>query len=299
MIVEVTELVRSRNVSITGSGVTSERVFHAETADPEDAYKHLPEYLQYGYSHPDPDMKLIVIDVNIKPLLIRDKDSSSLCLVTVTYGLPTMDNRTNDDGEIWEWSLTSQQNHITSVTSKSRQRSFPAIQDAGTAIGVQGDEVKGVSVYQPTQRLRVTKEYEGVDMGLRRHIKEAVAHTNRGTFGAAGGTMGSQAGEVLFLGAEISPISTTMLTPRETRWRVSYEFLIAKNPGTILIRSIWNTLIEVTDVKAWDYIWYKHGKRLITPFGGRKMWKVGIESIHVAQVYDSYDFSSLGLKGGP
>jgi len=285
------ESYKSRTASRGKDGQTSERIYHLNIADPEQAFWHssVPDY---GDAHPSiPTM--IVEKVDVQP----DPQAPGWCLVLVRYKPKDSYVRENSYGEIWEWDLRAQEKQITSCETPGRQVHYPTAFDVGAAIGVDGDDVKGVNVYRPTGSLRVTKRLTS-SSGF---PTDAIQKMN-----ALQGTVnnkewaGYAIGEVLFIGGSASPIRRLKgdgSPADEEEWRLTYNFLLAKYQSAVSITLLDTNVVSVA-AKPWDYIWYRHVEETYeTSPGGKKIKRTGIESVHVAQVYDYTTFEVLGLKG--
>lgn len=277
-----TELIESRRVVRTKDGLKSERVWLIDTPNPEDAIQILP---RYGDPHPA-IYGLYVEDVKIDPL-----ESESLCKLTVTYGPRDADPRANEFGEVWEFGFGVQQVHITSVPTSGRQRHFPLSSNTGTAIGVDSDRVNGVDVQRPCLTARVTVRREFVTNDFRRGITDRVSKINSGPF------LRWDAGEVLFSGCDIRPMATRL-------WEVQFNFQIAKRQPSFEVELINGTTVGPIEAGPWDHVWFTHVETISEQPDGNggtiQVKRNGIESVHVAQIYDddsSYDFNFFGLRG--
>lgn len=225
-----------------------------------------------GYTHP------IFSNIAITDISSEMEDTS--VLVTEEYGLTEQTAQENSFGEEWVWDLGAQMTRITAVTAPSKQTHYPPTADVGTVIGWDGERVEGVSVYRPTQTLTVTKHFEEKDLDSK--IKAAHLLQLKTNFG---GWKFYKEGEVLFVGAKIRKNA-----PDD--WVIDYSFMIARQQADFPVTLIDGTVVNVLTLGPWDYGWGLNTQKTVN---GKTT--NGIESFHVAEVYEQGNLSELGLKG--
>ena len=217
---------------------------------------------QIGDPHPDlDDYPTALADVEVKAVVIEPSPSADRAHIRVQYGPVDDWNRKNAYGEIWEWGLATQQQHITSVAkpgeigpqTQSHYRAedpvSPSTQapplETGRGIGVHGENVEGTDIYSPALSLKIRKEWDASEDGdsllLFYSGAEPETITKEQWLGRISGALGcvDYAGtaadlytdpgwiaghHVLFTGA-----SDFGLTDKG-KWGVTYEFLIARHP---------------------------------------------------------------------
>ena len=188
-----TELKSGPTSSLQIEGYSAFKVYRI-SADVGEVLKQDEVLLQWprsiGYPH------------SIFPFIAITEISSEMedtsVVVTEEYGLTEQTAQENSFGEEWVWNLGAQMTRITAVTEPSKQTHYPPSADVGTVIGWDGERVEGVSVYRPTQTLKVTKHFEEKD--LDNELKTAHSIQNKTN---NGGWKFYQKGEVLFAGASI------------------------------------------------------------------------------------------------
>lgn len=270
-------LRESRSVTIQNSGIVATRVYRLEnTNDPEEVPSLLNSAgIDIGDKHPEL-VGLYLREISVEPDVHNVK-------VTLEYGPDKLDAREDENGEIWEWSLATQQTHITSVDSPAKQLHFPAWANVGTAIGVHEDQVDGADVYRPTGTLRITKRFDSTQITshFRRQLIDASATVN------ASNWKDWEAGEVLFLGADLAPSG-----PTEHRVIYNFQFARKRLPYTVFLHDGSTVTIEPG---PWDHVWFKHAERMVNADSGERVKQTGVESVHVAQVYGPYEFRYLRI----
>lgn len=290
---EVIEVISSRKVVVTDTGKTITREFDVNNDDPELALNYLP---QYGDAHPT------IAGMTVKSVRCDPKAEENWCRGVVDYGTSDIDSRANEFGEVWEWQLGANQTHITSVMLNATQQSlpypptspltgtaqwhYPVAKDCGTAIGVDGADVKGVDVYRPVMGLKVSKQFSSVSAGQRRTIVNLTGCTNSDYWSREN----YRPGQVLFVGANVFPEKSNL-------WKIEYNFLIGNESETTVVPLIDGTSVSVSP-EPWDYIWYRHSEKFSTPdLMGNRVRQNTIESVHIARVYLTGRFQNLNLQG--
>lgn len=221
-----------------------------------------------------------VVDLNVVPMA-GDKS-----LVTVIYRNEQKDFAENTDGEIWEWDFTSEQQHITSVETEAKQTHFPASEDVGVGIGIDGDDIHGTDVLRPAETIRVTLRVAEADLQSKRDtIATLRATVNSATW------KGYTEGEVLFQSAHISKEKSDGGVPETKNWRIDYNFIVRRARGETPVDTTSGT-VQI-DPDPWDHVWFKHIEK---EEDGIK--RTLIESVHIAKTQDRGQFAAFDFKGG-
>lgn len=214
---------------------------------------------------------------------VKLEQEAQLVVATLTYREPDSTRAWLADEEVWEWDVSSQQEHITSVRDSSYVAHYPASDDVGKAIGSHGEDVDGVDVYRPVGSLRISRVWSTFTQAQRRTLMDLRSCTNDRTW------FEFYRGEVLFLGAHVSRLP-------DLRTRVEYAFLISDYVAPYPIE-LMNGTTQTISPYPWDYVWYEYGDKPETGSGGRQVAKRDILSVHLAQVYDEANFNALALTG--
>lgn len=275
MTIEYTEQLESRRCARTENGITVTRVFDVAHGDPEEALIQAP--VAVGDPHPVFYPPIYVSEITCEPMGKR-------CRLTVKY--EPEDSEWTEHGERWEWDLAAQQSHITSVSSPSKQSHYPATHDAGVAIGVDGENVNGVDVYRPSLSLKVAKKYANANLDSARAMVRTMLNTVNHAW-----WHGYERGEVLYVGASVRRAQST-----ETPWVLEHSFMVAKRQENVEFELLNGATVGPLNIAPWDYVWFRHAKRIHTD-GDVKIVKRGIESIHVAQVYEYTNFGNFNFWG--
>jgi len=268
----------SREWSYGPGQETANRVYITDDfSDPEAARSQLAgKGLIYGAAHPNLT-GLFLISAKCEP------HTHGTVKVTLDYG-KLGDPREDQYGEVWEWNLATEQTNITAVDDPAKQVSYPSWADAGTAIGVDGDTVEGVDVYRPAGSLRVTKRIPVANIASwRTNILAALCTTNSEAW------QNFAAGEVLFLGGDISPLAGGKHA------LVTMNFLFAKNREAFNVTT--RTGTQSIKPTAWQHVWFRH----VEVFSGadeKRTKEVVIESVHIATIYESASFATFNLGTG-
>lgn len=147
--------------------------------------------------------------------------------------------------------------------------------DVGLAIGVTPDGIEGVDILIPTgcfsYALKLTDAQ--VTDGYKDLLFAATGTTNNAPW------KGKAAGEVLFLGSSGAKRG-------RAKWDVQYRFAYSKNVS--------GTIAGVPSVtkSGWNYVWTMSADKIDNT---AKAMTKQVRGLYVATVYDSTDFSALGL----
>lgn len=269
------ELLDSREITRDATGTTEVRVYKVYSDNPTSILTS--NAIPY-HGEPHPTLPLMYVSrVDITP----PTDDGSTCRMRVTYKEWPLSMTIY--AENWEWDISSQQVNIRSVRDPSYALHLPATHDVGVVIGYNGDTVEGVDVYRPSVSLKVTKIWQGISQ-YDRELLEVMTNTVNGSY-----WFGYNAGEVLFLGANIQRTTEGMI-------QVTYNFLISRYVGPQSVLLADGSYVVLDQVKPFDYVWYRYTETAGSA-GTETVMQKGIESVHVAQVYDWTDFHLLNLTG--
>lgn len=268
------ELKESRRLTKTATGLDLTYIYEVTTPPANEELIFAQSPYQIDDAHP------ILTTATVAELRVEPQTDDNFPFLIVVYRETRDDIRENQHGEIWEFSIASQQTHITSVKHESKQLHYPTAANVGTAIGVDGEQIQGVDVYRPLGTLRVSKRINAstYSPSFRRNLYRAQNRVNSGNW------FDWSAGEVLFLGAEIEPI-------KSNEWRVTYNFLFADYPGPTAITLADGSQVNVAN-RPWEYLWLRFGSKTVD---GVKQ-KTAL-SAHIASVYEFFNFSSFQLQG--
>lgn len=205
-------------------------------------------------------------------------DPKGLIQKTVVYETTTL-TREDDFG----FSTIAESEHIEAVRKNSDQEHFPESKGVGQFIGVNGDRIDGVDTLVPKPRYNETHERNTLDGPYRNILTDLSGSINDQPF------KGFKTGEVLFLGAEASRRG---FLP----WTIRYEFLISLDAtfDVDIIQDDGSSATINVNKKGWTYFWVRHSQSGGAA-GDRKIILHRIESVHLAKVYESKDFSTLGI----
>ncbi len=268
------ERIQSRAVTRTSNGSKVKRVYHVNNDDPEWVLYSglLPAHLEPHPSLPN----LFVDEVTVEPPV----QDGVTCRVIVIYkewplGLtPASEN--------WSWDIGAESQLITSVPNSSYAAHYPAASDVGLAIGSDGEQTAGVSVYRPTLTITVSKIWGYLIPEVRLLVELMTSTTNVGPW------MDYDPGEVLFNGVKFR---------RQTDGTIlaTYGFRVSRWVGPQTIE-LFDTSTVVINPWPHDYVWYRFLDQK-QDTGVEKIVQRGIQSVHVNQVYNESDFHLLGLVG--
>jgi len=235
---------------------------------------------------------------------IQNDPDNPLCRVTVVF---TCDR----EDDYWTLDMSPEQVHITNVKKYEYQRRYwqdqpNGAEDVSTAIGrsQDGKEVEGVDIYSPYMAATVTKFFDEdeVDDRFLRALEEGTAHTNDREFWI-GGKLKCEPGECLFLAPVIDGLNLNK------KVRVQYRFLIRRNQKDMEIEldSVFGidhpqagarAKVKV-DKEGWEYLWNMKGRYILeSAVAANNQVCVGLVSVHVAKVYESYNFDKLNSDIG-
>lgn len=277
MAVEINELVTSREVTIGTSPSATLKYYIHGTDDESVALVTLDGATTYFYQG------MIRQSLGVKP--IGDPTVSLGWYGDVKYGKPNPSNSPSETGDMHESFSTSggTQTIMQSYSTTPYALTGETAPDFKNAIQVTGDgenqTVQGVSVTSPIYTFSETHymEYDDVTIPYRGKIYELTGKTNQSWF------KGLKTGECLFLGA------TGSVRGDNVDWEITFNFAASPNENDLEIGDITGISKE-----GWQYLWVRYKKELD---GDNNLISVP-KSVYVETVYESGDFSELGIGGG-
>ncbi len=264
MPITTAEKVESRAFRATDADEWFERIFTIHGT--EDGYEARAFGPQIGDTY---GAGLVLNEQAIFP-----QPGSDTCRSVLKYRAPeTADKETPLSNEI-EWDVSAETENV--IRAEFGQTHFPAGEDVGDLIGVDGEDVTGVDKRIPKSQFIIDTDVNELALTATywRRIMDYSGTINDATWKIWA------KGEVLFLGARI-------VRRGKGDNRARFTFLVSPN-ATLQI----NTTSGVQNVfkRGWEYLWLE---RLKTTSSSRI--KMEIKAVHVASIYDSNNFLSLGL----
>lgn len=272
MAVTITEKIDSRSTSIRGSEFL---YIISGTTDDIEAVQELWDQSPATYS------TFYKNDAKVEP--IGDPTISGMWTGTVSFGPPDPNPRREVGESVFSFDTGGGTQHITTSLAhiQSYAPSGESYSDYKGAINVSGSgpdlQVDGTEIVAPVYNFSETHyfDFDDVDEAYRLAVFNATGKTNNAAF------RGFSTGEVLFLGA------SGTVRGYDADWEISFRFSASKNVTGKTIGSI-----EDIDKDGWEYMWVVFdGKEDGTT---KKQIKQPTE-VHIEQVYDSADFSTLGI----
>ena len=144
------------------------------------------------------------------------------------------------------------------------------------AIGVNGDNIEGTDITVPQFNFTETRKVasSAVDGAYKLALFHCTGKVNNATF------KGFAAGEVLFLGASGSKRGYE-------HWEITFKFAASPNAADLPVGDF-----TVDDKKGWEYLWVRFQDA--EDDDAKALVKRPIAA-YVEQVYESADFSTLGI----
>lgn len=273
MSVVVEESVESRRYRDTKKDGELERIFLVHgTDDPDVAVAH-PDIPQHDDTFGTFD-NIVCAERQVEVIICTGAESEGLCKVTAYYRKPENAAAPPPSGESeYEWSSMVQTEHITRAIA---QTNYPSSADVGDLIGVDGDDVEGVDILIPKPTYKEAHYRTAFTTRYMQTLMALSGRVNNKAF------KGSNAGEVLFLGAVVQRTGTDP-------WRFEYSFAMSA-AASIAVQTLNGN--QTVAKGGWDYLWFRRAR---TSSGDDSTIKQEIDSAHLAQVYFEADFRALGL----
>lgn len=176
----------------------------------------------------------------------------------------------------FEFDTSGGTQHITqSIETVATYGDAPA--DFDGAIGVNDKSVDGVDIVVPVFNFSETHRFAEISNYYKGAIFNVTGKVNRDPF------RGFAPGEVLFLGATGNKRDNTGETP----WELAYRFSALANRNDIYVGSIG----PITK-RGWEYMWVRYADA--DDNVSKTLIKYPL-SVHIEQVYQTVDFSLLGI----
>jgi hypothetical protein len=184
-----------------------------------------------------------------------------------------------DDQTAYSFDTTGGTSHITQALASVNSYA-PAGQTAPDfkgAIGVTKDAVEGADIIVPVYKWTETQQFDpaDVDDAFKSTLFALTGRTNSATF------RNFDAGEVLFEGARGSQRGA------RGKFEISYQFSASPNVTGLTVGSITGIAKG-----GWEYLWVRY---VDESDDTAHMLVKRPRSVHVERVYDSGDFSGLGI----
>lgn len=282
-------------------GKTWSETRYYESSDPEAVGEELPAI---GDAHPS-IANLKVLTTSAESL----DDTEQRVKAVITYGIPqaTEQASPNEYGETWNWDMTAQQSHISSVPDEMGDVlewdhfTNPSVPVDGQAsiirlIGLNGEnDVAGVDVYRQTGALTVSRVYSSkayITSSLRKTWFEMQATLNA----AAWKDWGEE--EILYLGPRIRLSATTATVDHQFLFGVTVAtatlYIAPGNKDQFFMDSV-----QLSNVRPFDYVWQEPVTRLALSLDINQKYikQLCPKNVKKGRLYRKTDFNALGLQG--
>jgi hypothetical protein len=307
------EIVDTRGIDISKDGINTNRqykVFSDVEADESlmlDPELVIPEVDPIGTAHPT-IAGIILKDIKIS----SNTQTTNRCFVNYIYARPDRgsgggrgQSTPDANAEQWTFSMVSQSVTINMAKSDANGNPQQVTYDKDNirgkqlyaAINFDDDTVNGVEVYRPTETVSVTKVYEDytdVNQSYRNTIRELLNTVNDSTWPS-----GSEfaAGELLFLGADISynlveGSATVNYTFQAGAIRKKERFEVWKRGATVGDET---ETITIEKLYPFQKVWAPLERKKSRGTSGT--WNTHLKSVNVADVYEYGDFTGLKITG--
>ena len=215
--------------------------------------------------------------VDIDPIrdTIDELNPAKCCWNVTVHYVPSTSPKAQIDGGTYNFDTGGGTQHI--IASKGTVGAYgtgTATTDNGNLIGVTKDNVEGVDVTVPVFQFSYTHSFSNavVTDAYKGVLYNLTGKVNNGTF------HGCAAGECLFLGASGSKKSGE-------KWEITFKFAASPNKTGLTIGDIGGIA-----KKGWEYLWVRYSPKVVN-----KMMSQKPVAVYVETVYDSGDFSTLGI----
>ena len=245
--------------------------------------------LRYLVTGSDDETEVREVVLATAPGIIGDGDCRAECRPESLEVMPlgngvwecTMPYKGFEDETQYTFETGGSTVHITQ--SLQTVGTYPPIQipllpppDFQGAIGVNGDSIQGTDITVPVYNFTETHKIPSslVTSGYKLALFQATGKTNNATF------KGFATGEVLFLGASGSKTGIN-------HWEIAFKFAASPNATNIDVGGF-----TVASKGGWEYLWVRFRDEEDTD--AKALVKRPV-SAYVERVYDSADFSTLGI----
>jgi hypothetical protein len=217
------------------------------------------------------------------PLLFRqaiqlEVVGPNLWLATVRYDTTGTQPLSAEDS--FEFDTSGGTQHVTQSIDTVGIYAAPGFiaPDFQGAIGVTQNGVDGVDIVVPVFNFSETHRFPEISPAYKGGLFQATGKINNKTF------RGFSPGEVLFLGAS----GNRRDSDPETPWELTYRFAAQPNRDGIQVGAI-SGIAKL----GWDYMWVRYMES--EDDAAKSLIKRPV-AVYVEQVYESIDFSILGLN---
>jgi hypothetical protein len=180
--------------------------------------------------------------------------------------------------QVFSFDMTGGTQHITQAltTIGTYVPSGATAPDFAGSIGVTKDAIEGVDITVPVYQFSLTHVFDPADVttDYMNILFNLTGKVNNGAF------FGLAAGECLFLGPSGGKRG-------DGNWEITFKFAGSPNKTSLVVGGI-----TVPAKKGWEYLWVRYED---TEDAGAKMLIKKPLAATVVQVYDSGDFSTLGI----
>lgn len=276
---ELEEWYKGRTVEQNGTTIKYTRIFHIiGTFEPTDC-------LDIGPQIGDLDDVLPTFVVQNRKLYMYAKGggASNIVRLEVDYQQPSTPQSSGGDAEATcSLEFESETEHVDLALSQTHYGVVPPVGE-DLLVNFDGTTVNGVDIDAPVTMLTEDHTFTESEFSpsFRAALAANVKKVNLDIW------RGYEAESVLFDGASA--------TKRGKRWYVSFRFRIRvgfTNKPFSIVNQAGAAQAESVTKKGWDYIWFSMTKQ---PILANTKVQIAPTSIHVAKVYDTLDFETLGI----
>jgi len=220
------------------------------------------------------------IDVTYQKSISVNQISNDVWEATVRYGpLDEIDHTQPVTGaSVFQFDTGGGTQHITQSLETVDEEAAAGVTppDFNGTIGVTENGAEGCDITVPVYNFSETHylAVASVDAAYKGALFDGTGKVNNGTF------KGFAAGECLFLGASGTQRG-------DTDWEITFKFAGSPNQASLVVGGL-----DAVDKKGWEYIWVHYEEALDAT---AKRTVLVPHSVYVERVYDTYDFSLLGI----
>jgi hypothetical protein len=198
--------------------------------------------------------------------------------VSVRYTL----KKPNEKGDVtWSFDLSADTTHIThsKQTIQRYAKSGETAPDFKGAIGYDGESIQGCDILVPTYKWTETyyPPIASLTVAYANLVYNLVGKTNNAIF------RGKALGEVLLVGAQGGKKD-------EEKGEISFHFMASPNVTGLSIGDITGI-----NKKGWEYLWVLFAEQEKDTSSNPPRLVKRPKAVYVERVYDSGDFSALGI----